>query len=383
MKYPLFFTLLLASSVFAADITKNVNVNVNQDNDNFDATVTITTSDENGKTTTTEKKAHSQDELDRILAQHELDNLETEVEIEKHRSIADLRRAKEELERARHEVKMIKDYGDNIRITVDSDVQKTPRLGFVPDKTKRGIELAIVIPNSPAAKAGMQSGDLIQSVRGEKVDKNASLEDVTELIGKLEEGETVAFDVLRGEQRLSFKPKAHTASSNEIVKLIKDKDFFMKFSNLAQQKYGYGNPGIDQADLKIVAEYLNETDAPLDGFVLGTQLNRVKLVKLNPELGKYFGTDSGILIVKIEKDNILGLISGDVIKTIDGREVTSPSHMMRILKSYNSGDKLNIKIFRNKHKKTLKAIMPEEEKLGSLFGEPEQEVEFMVAKQNK
>ena len=54
----------------------------------------------------------------------------------------------------------------------------------------------------------------------------------------------------------------------------------------------------------------------------------VELLSLSPALGKYFGTDKGLLVVRAPRDERLQLQDGDVILDIDGR-VPKLVHRMR------------------------------------------------------
>src|SRR5439155_6359849 len=73
-------------------------------------------------------------------------------------------------------------------------------------------------------------------------------------------------------------------------------------------------------------------------FSFGMPWGDLELVSLNPDLGEYFGTKEGVLVVKAPADSSLPLKSGDVILKIGDRTPSSPSHAMRILRSYEAGE---------------------------------------------
>ena len=86
----------------------------------------------------------------------------------------------------------------------------------------------------------------------------------------------------------------------------------------------------------------------------------MELVEINPELGEYFGSKTGVLVVRgPEGDETLGLQSGDVILTIGGREVKNPEHVMRIFRSYEPEEALTIDISRHGRSETLSGTVPE------------------------
>jgi hypothetical protein len=80
---------------------------------------------------------------------------------------------------------------------------------------------------------------------------------------------------------------------------------------------------------------------------------------MTPKLGKYFGTDKGLLVVRAPDDSRLKLEEGDVILDIGGRTPSSPSHAFRILSSYQEGEKLKLNVMRDKKRLTFDITVPE------------------------
>ena len=85
----------------------------------------------------------------------------------------------------------------------------------------------------------------------------------------------------------------------------------------------------------------------------------MEMVKLTERLGSYFGTDEGILIVRAPENDELNLQDGDVILSIDSRKPESVQHATRILRSYQSGETVNIEIMRDKRKRTVSIDVPD------------------------
>jgi len=85
----------------------------------------------------------------------------------------------------------------------------------------------------------------------------------------------------------------------------------------------------------------------------------MELATLTPRLGSYFGTDKGILVVRAPEDGALKLEDGDVILSIDGRVPTSGPHATRILASYQPGEKINLRIVRERKRMDVAAVMPD------------------------
>jgi S1-C subfamily serine protease len=85
-----------------------------------------------------------------------------------------------------------------------------------------------------------------------------------------------------------------------------------------------------------------------------------ELVAVTPKLGQYFGTDKGLLVVRAPADSRLQLEEGDVLVDIDGRVPTSASHALRILGSYQAGEKLKLNVVRMKKRMTFDVTVPED-----------------------
>jgi C-terminal processing protease CtpA/Prc len=96
-------------------------------------------------------------------------------------------------------------------------------------------------------------------------------------------------------------------------------------------------------------------------WTMGDAWGGIELVSLNPDLGDYFGTREGVLVVRASEDSTLPLKGGDVILAIGGRKPTSPMHAMRILRSYETGETVSIEVLRKQKRTTLSWKVPESE----------------------
>jgi S1-C subfamily serine protease len=98
-------------------------------------------------------------------------------------------------------------------------------------------------------------------------------------------------------------------------------------------------------------------------FSFGMPWAGLNLVTLDADLGEYFGTREGVLVVKAPADSALPLKSGDVILAIDGRKPTRPEHAMRILGSYQPGEAVKLDIMRQKRRSTVTWTVPDEDEM--------------------
>jgi hypothetical protein len=85
----------------------------------------------------------------------------------------------------------------------------------------------------------------------------------------------------------------------------------------------------------------------------------MELATLTPQLGRYFGSEKGVLVVRAPSAGALKLEDGDVLLAIDGREPANGSHATRILATYQPGEKLTLRVLRLHKTLDLETTLPE------------------------
>ncbi len=233
------------------------------------------------------------------------------------------------------------------------------RIGVVvktdPDATndKLGARIEAVTPGGPADDAGLKAGDIITRFNGTALGGVAAEEDdesgpgmkLIELARALDPGDTVQVEYRRG-----------TTNS--------------KASIVAEELGMNGNMHIEIPDMGEMHELMPEMAFPkvwggpgsgpgAFAWTVGDAWGGIELVSLNPDLGAYFGTPDGVLVVRASEDSTLPLKGGDVIMAIGGRKPTSPMHAMRILRSYDEGESVSIEVLRKQKRSTLTWKVPE------------------------
>ena len=87
----------------------------------------------------------------------------------------------------------------------------------------------------------------------------------------------------------------------------------------------------------------------------------LRLAEIEPDLGAYFNTDRGVLVLKAKPDNALQLQAGDVVLNLQGTAVNSPADFMRTLRDFGPGDQLQIDIKRKRKSQTLNPVISEQQ----------------------
>lgn len=197
-----------------------------------------------------------------------------------------------------------------------------------PASGKEGARVLEVSPGGPAAEAGIRAGDVIVAVNGKDVTGEDAPRRVVKIIHEAKLDSKLVMRVLR----------AGTARVFSVTP----------------------REGPDIVAFGGVLPDLPALPRLRPSFMVDGPLSNMELATLTPRLGKYFGTEKGVLVVRAPPDGLLKLEDGDVILDIDGREPTSGSHATRILGSYQPGEKITLRIVRERKTLELQTTVPEE-----------------------
>ncbi len=228
--------------------------------------------------------------------------------------------------------------------------------GANPETDSIGALIDRVAPGSPAEKAGIRAGDIITRLNGESLlsgggvydeDESAPGMRLIERARKLEKGDTVNVELRRDGERKTVEVVAGDFG-----------DVTLEWSDLHGELGGATRlRGLLERYQELPRVFYSgpETFA----LAIGTRFPGLELVSLNRDLGAYFGTNEGVLVVSVPEKSELNLKSGDVILAIDGRKIRDPSHAMRVLRSYNSDEQVSLRIMRDKKERTVTGRVPE------------------------
>ncbi len=208
------------------------------------------------------------------------------------------------------------------------------------DGPVEGVTVRGVSPGGAAADAGLRAGDIITAVNDESLTADHSEQanaKLVEFMSGVEEGDTLDVEYLRNGKQASVEMQPRESSA-----------FAFAFG-----------PGRQNFSMRLAPNMPNFDFRQFAWISDGSGWGHMEMVSLTERLGKYFGTDKGLLVVRAPEDDSLKLEDGDVIQSIDGRDPKSVSHAMRILGSYQSGEELELQIMRDKRRQTLKIQIPD------------------------
>lgn len=266
--------------------------------------------------------------------------------------------------------------GEDVTGRVQPFMQRRARLGISValshrDSDSIGAYVQAVTPGGPAAKAGIRSGDLITRLDGKSLtdrdgqktgeDESAPGVRLIELAAKLEPHDTIAVDFVREGKRQSVK----LVTGDEPMAAMgpEGNQFLFRMPSGEEREFRFPGmqiepmPGMEGQGRIEIMRRPGWTAAPM-AFGTG-MLGELELAPLNPDLGSYFGATEGILVIRVPAGSPLGLKGGDVVLTVDGRKPSSPSSLIRILRSYDEGESFKLEVLRQKKHETITARLGE------------------------
>lgn len=226
-----------------------------------------------------------------------------------------------------------------------------------------GVRIAGVTPDSAAAKAGLRAGDRIVSVNGTQVLGNTGelrLQNTRKLLDRLDgktaarlgyqrDGRNAVVSVTPQVDRVYtfvFDDEGRPGWTHDIAidadhindrvedvqvkvgKLDYDFDYDFDFDFEGMESLPGISPEIRKELRHIAPCQGDDCSAPM--LLSAFRWNGLNLAAVDAQLGRYFGTDKGVLV--LSNGELSGLQAGDVIQKIDGKAVNSPREAMEVLR---------------------------------------------------
>ncbi len=217
----------------------------------------------------------------------------------------------------------------------------------------RGVAVSKVVKDSPAEKAGLQTGDVIVRFNGEKISSRRQL---TRMISEVAPDHKANLAVVRGGAEIEIPI---TMGKRPVPQLFTG-NFEMPKLNIPPGEF---------PDVETVIPRGKGENSMIWRYSSGRSIG-VAVTPLTDQLGNYFGVGDGkgLLVKSVTKDGPAekaGLQAGDVIVEIDGKKISGTSDLIRSIYEKKEGS-INLTVIRDKRRQTV-TITPEERKGGESF----------------
>jgi predicted metalloprotease with PDZ domain len=224
-------------------------------------------------------------------------------------------------------------------------------VGISASEGEDGVNVVEVFEGSPAEAAGVKEGDVIISLDGQET-KDAGA--VTAFVGRHHPGDRVTLLLIRDGDKKTFEIVLGSRKSG-FSWITEDDD------EIEQEGEAEGEAEVDIWLPELLHESLPEGVLEkrlvhirhvLEGPWIGVSMN-----DLTPDLRRHFGApeDSGALIARVTEDSPAaraGIKAGDVLVSVDGRAVKSPSDVSAAIRKKKAGDKVEMKLVRDRREIT-------------------------------
>jgi len=213
-----------------------------------------------------------------------------------------------------------------------------------------GVRLLAVTPGSAAEKAGLKAGDIITELNGTSLagegKKQTPQKKMREQMKKLKAGDEVTVEYERDGRRHTARFKTQPPEAD------------LALASLPMlQEWMEDMPRTALSPVAPIPPIPPMAGMPMYQF-RGAAIRGMELAKIDEDLGQYFKTRDGVLVVKAPKSSALGLKSGDVILKIDGDPVFEPVTVMDKLRSRAAEQDVRIDVVRLGKKQELAGKIP-------------------------
>lgn len=226
-----------------------------------------------------------------------------------------------------------------------------------PGGARTGVLIADVVPDGPAAKAGVRKGDVVVEFDSERV---RSVRQFTRLVQETPMGRPVQVTLTRDGQRMNVSVQPREASairfSGEIDAARIMRDLGRNFGD----DFPPPPPRPPTAPPAPHAPPVPPVPVVPDvqNFIWRSQgVLGVTVSALSEQLAEYFGVKAGALVTAVQEGSAAataGIKAGDIVITLNGSQVSDPADLRRLSARLEDGAEFTAGVMRDKKTMTLK-----------------------------
>ncbi len=227
--------------------------------------------------------------------------------------------------------------------------RKRAMLGIAVRHEKDGTTVVAVTPDSPAERAGVKVGDVITDISARSMTFHGT---APADLAWLRAGEPVELTVLRDGKTLHLKATPERFQTADWQATARAAERAARAAAAEAQSHELRaeiQARIDQAREAAMRAAEHAGDR---WQVFGSPWWGLNLAPLNPDLGGYFGTNQGALVLSRDADRYPQIRPGDVITAVDGKPVARPGDVVRAVRA-DRGDP-SVQLTVRRHGKPVK-----------------------------
>ncbi len=234
-------------------------------------------------------------------------------------------------------------------------------LGIVMRPVDKGVQIAAVTPGGPADKAGVRNEDLLLAIDGKELGRD-ELDTARQVLQDLKVDQKVKLALSRNGKNLDVTvtaarrealnwPKVMTGADMDIDLDIDidPEQIRREVERSVRDARGHVERVRNAGNLQQLRD-LRINLMPWWG---------INLAPLNADLGDYFGTRQGVLVLSADPDDMPELKGGDILQSVAGNQVDSPSDVMRRLRDADAGSEVKLGVLRQKKTLTVNTKVPQ------------------------
>ena len=233
--------------------------------------------------------------------------------------------------------------GSQIGVSVrDIDGEEAKRLKLA---NVGGVLIDDVQQESPAEKAGIKAGDVVVEFDGERV---RSTRQFTRLVQETPAERPVSAVVLRDGQRVPLTVQPRVADNWR---------GFRDFSRFGDTHVIPPTPPAPPPPPAKIRPPSVDVFPKFERWFVSTGRLGITVESLSDQLASYFGTKEGVLVTSVADNSAAskaGLKAGDVVTSLNGGTVSTPSDLYRRTEHLEDGDEFTLEVVRDKKPMTLK-----------------------------
>ncbi len=196
------------------------------------------------------------------------------------------------------------------------------RAGELKMAAPHGVEVSNVAEDSPAAKGGLQKGDVVAEFDGQRV---RGVEHFVRLVRETPVGRSVAMSIVRDGEPINL-----TAEVGRRKAARREQHFVFCDGDDGDCTSGLPNVDFFRKQVSGIRHKLTHMDMPRPRIVMQNRYLGAELESVEGQLADYFGVEQGVLVRAVDADTPgkrAGLRAGDVITSVNDKSVDSPSEL--------------------------------------------------------